>query len=423
MCYLYRIFSYLRAQHSFSGMVVVFLFAYFIYVPITYASIVLNEIYPAPTTGESEWIELYNNENKYINLSQYRLFDLAGNEIKISTDSAPPLGFVLANSSTILNNDGDTIRLKNNVGEILEVATYSGSFTPAKSFVKCPDGGNNWFVLSVSTKNTSNEIACKVLTPTPTSPTETPLPSPQITQSPTGEPTQTPVPTQETDYQNIFISEVYPYPESGEPEWVELYNGNNTQVDLNHWYIDDIENGGSAPKSFSLLIDPYSYGAVTLASSMFNNDGDVVRLLDSDKNEKDSMEYGKITQGKSVARISFTDDSYCEQTSSKNAANSSCILEPTPFVSTQTSGKTTSSIQKTVSLVKKPINITTQQTTADTTNKGSPKITTSQQSGQVLGAQTSEIPSPSPVPYLSFVSGSYSLLTIVSLFIKMRNAL
>ena len=379
-----------------------------------HASVVLNEIYPAPPTGETEWVELYNNENKNITLSQYRLFDLVGNEIKISTDSAPPFGFVLATSFGVLNNDGDTVRLKNLMGEILEIATYSGSFTSSKTFAKCPNGENNWFILTTPTKNSSNETTCQALIPTPTlSPPETPTPIP------TSEPTQAPSPTPLLDYRNIYISEVFPYPQTGEHEWIELYNDNDLQISLDHWYIDDGENTGSAPKSFSLTINPYTYTSVDITSSMFNNTGDTVRFLDSAMNEKDSMEYGKIAQGKSMGRISFSEDSYCEQESSKNAPNSLCLSEPTQSTSLQSSAQNSVNSPQTIVPTKKLINQHPQQ---KNTIPNSINSTSSQQVGEVLGVQTKEAPPASPTPYLSFTSFSYSLLTIVSLFIKMKNA-
>src|SRR3989344_6174970 len=151
-----------------------------------FAALKLNEIYPAPPSGEYEWVELYNDGNQIIDISQYQLLDLAGNKIKISTQSALPFGFVLATSSSVLNNTGDTISFKNNLGEIIEIATYSASFDSTKTYAKCPNGNGSWFILDILTKNSSNEIACQSLTPTP-SPTITLIPilTPIITLTPT----------------------------------------------------------------------------------------------------------------------------------------------------------------------------------------------------------------------------------------------
>lgn len=375
-----------------------------------HASIVLNEIYPASPTGENEWVELYNNENKSVDISQYQVLDEGDRKINISTGSAAPFGFVLATSVGILNNDKDTVKLKNNLGEIIDIATYSGSFSSSKTltYLKCPDGGDHWFILDIPTKNISNEIACQTLTPIPT-PVPTDTPSPTVS---------SPSPTPWPDYQNIFVSEVYPYPQTDEQEWIELYNNNDTQVNLEHWYIDDGENTGSAPKSFSVVIEAHSYTAVDITSSLFNNAGDAVRLLNSNKQEKDSMEYGQITEGKSMGRISFSDDFYCEQSPSKNAENTSCLTDAVKQSPTSTPRSSLSSIQKILPTNQLVNSRLIQKTTATPNNSSQIKATLS--SGEILGTTVRDVPSTSPIPYLSAVSFSYSLLTIVSLFIKMR---
>jgi hypothetical protein len=304
----------------------------------------------------------------------------------------------------------------------VEQYLYSKAPDNNYSFSKKQDGKTEWQT-ATSSLGLFNESLTNCL-PIPTAtpfPTETPIPVPTITSIPTLEPTQTPTLIPEIDYQNIYISEVYPYPQTDEHEWVELYNGNSNEVNLEHWYIDDMENGGSTPKSFSLKLDPNTYGVIELSSSLFNNSGDSVRLLDMNKNEKDSMEYGKITQGKSMGRISFSEDLYCEQDQSKNTTNSSCVFEPTQIPVTQNMNKNVvistpknpSPVKKVTSQIQKNIN-------ANLTNSAS-KAITSKQTGQTLGIQIKEVVT-SPIRHLSFVSFSYSLLTIVSIFIKMKNA-
>jgi len=296
--------------------------------------------------------------------------------------------------------------------QLIEQYSYAKAPETNYSFSKKKDGMLEWFT-DVSSLGLSNESLLSCV------PTSTPTPYPTETPSPTGEPTQAPSPISLQEYQNIFISEVYPYPQSNEHEWIELYNDNDIQVSLEHWFIDDGENTGSAPKSFSFTMEPYSYAVVDIPSALFNNNGDVGRLLDSNKQEKDSMEYGKMTQGNSMGRILFSEDSYCEQASSKNTTNSTCFSEPSRLIPSQTTQNTVKLTQKITSPTKKLVNQPLQQTN---TNTNFIKTTFSQQEGEILGTQTKEIPYTSPAPYLSFVSGSYSLLTIVSLFIKMKNA-
>ena len=426
--YLRRAFIYLLAPRSISGVGIIGLFIVLIYSLKVHASVVLNEVAIQP----NQTVELYNTSSESIDISSWYIDDAGGT----TYFTIPSQSIIAPKSCLLFNSDfnfnkasADIIRLFDNTGpptttsaKLIEQYPYSKAPDTGYSFSKKTDGGTEWQTIPSSLGLYNESLVSCVPSPTPTPiPTDTPIPTATGIPSPTVDSTQTPSPTSLVDYQNISISEVYPYPYSGEQEWIELYNGNSVQVNLDYWYIDDVENGGSTPKSFSLAIDPYSYGSITLSSSIFNNDGDTVRLLDANKNEKDSMEYGKITQGKSMGRISFSEDSYCEQEPSKNSPNSPCISAPTTQASSQTSSsqKTTVSTLKTISPAKKQGSQIQQQLNTGTNIA---KTISPQPASEVLGAQTEEAPHTSSVPYLSSVSFSYSLLTIVSVFIKMKNA-
>jgi hypothetical protein len=344
-------------------LIILFLFLFF--PSKIFAELRLNEIYPAPPLAEDEWVELYNDEDRVIDVSKYQILDLAGNKIKISTTSALPFSFILATSSSVLNNGGDTVYLYKCPESILiDTITYpynNNIKNGLSSFGRFPDGKENWAVCS-PTKGTNNSSCVVIPTPTPNptitpyfficptfTPTPTPLQSPTPTLSPTFSlsPTQNPSPTEipiptPISYQNIYLSEIYPNPQTGENEWVEIYNDNDFIVNLNNWYIDDIEDGGSSPKKFSLTIQPKNYASFDLSTAIFNNDGDSVRLLDFDKKEKDSFEYKGSQKGKSFGRISLETDDFCLQEPSKNQKNNLC-LNPTPTQnSTPTATLTTS---------------------------------------------------------------------------------
>lgn len=181
----------------------------------------------------------------------------------------------------------------------------------------------------------ATDITINVLlsTPTPTiAPTITPF-------AETSQPTLTPVPTTTipVSHNNILISEVMPYPKDNNEEWIELYNNNDFTVSLDNWYIDDGENTGSSPKLFSISIAPKQYIVIELTSWLFNNDGDAVRVLDSNKTEKDSFAYPTTKKGKTYGRVSFPSNDFCQQNQTKGASNSGCIesepeknLTPTP---------------------------------------------------------------------------------------------
>lgn len=436
------------------------LFLFFPLYPL-FASIRINEIYPAPVSGEFEWIELYNPDEEAIDISHYSLSDLANNKILIPSPLLESLGFTIATSTGILNNTGDTLFLKNDLGEAIQIATYSGSFTSSKSYASCPDGSLDFAVLSQQTKNASNLPACPPTpTPTPTfseptlAPTISPSPTPTVVISPTSStptPTMTPTPTTipsptPTMYvnpQNIYISEVMVNPVSGEKEWIEIYNDNDIEVTLFDWFIDDEENAGSSMKSISLSIPPKGYVSVDLTSSVFNNTQDSVRLLNSEKLLVDSFEYAETEQNKTYGRTSFSADEFCLQEPSKNEANNPCInptapptLTPTrtPAPSrTPTPTKTPAPLPFSPSLT--PIQIKNSVVTSFNTpitfsslpegiqniasNESPPKS-----DGNILGEKTYLSPSPpkktTDIGTFSFASISHSLLTLGLVLLKMK---
>lgn len=404
---------------------IIYLFVYLIISSLSVnASVVLNEVAIQP----NQVIELYNTASTSADISSWYIDDAGGSTyytIPSQTILAPKSCISLSSDFNFNKASADVVRLFDNTGppitssaKLVESYSYSKAPDASYSFSKKTDGGMEWQT-TPSSLGLSNEsgFAC-IPTPSPTPyPTETPIPTTTTTPSPSAPPAETPT-SSPIEYKNIYISEVHPYPQSNEHEWVELYNDNDGQVNLNHWFIDDGEDTGSTPKTFSLAIDPYSYVTVDIASSLFNNAGDVARLLNNNKEEKDSMEYGNISQGKSMGRISFLEDTYCEQEPSKNSSNTACLGESNkPF--TQPIQTIVKPVQKTIAPSKKPVNAIQEKIYARTNY---PQSLISPREGEVLGTQAPKTESTSPTPYLSFVSASYSLLTIVSLFIKMKNA-
>lgn len=395
---------------------IVILLIFLAYSSFVFSAVKINEIYPAPATGEKEWIELYNDENTGIGISGYYLTDLAQNKIYLEKESIDANGFVIGSCSNILNNTGDTVYLRNNFGEVIDTATYSGSFTSEKTYASCPNGSSNWITSNTTTKNYSNESVC----PTPSQIlTATPQPSPtsQI-QTPTLEITPA------FSYNNIYLSEVMVYPESGSHEWIELYNDNDFSVDLTNWYFDDMEGQGSTPKKFSLTIAPKSYGVYELTSSIFNNEGDSIRLLDFNNNLKDSFEYKGGIKNKTWGRADLANDNFCQQEESRGKENTGCINSLTP------TRALTATQEPTVATAKLPIadsklliaNSTKSYLSSPINNQ---QLTINNSGPSVLGSSTSN-PKPihkknnSAVKALSFFSLSYSLLTIGGIFARMK---
>ncbi|MDA1316805.1 MAG: lamin tail domain-containing protein [bacterium] len=166
------------------------------------------------------------------------------------------------------------------------------------------------------------------ISPTPTT-TKTPtLPPTQVPTVPTTMPTLTPTMStmkQKLSYENIFISEVMVAPNSGEYEWVELYNGNEFNVTLTNWYIDDIGDAGSTPRLITTSLPANGYEIVELSSGIFNNSGDTVRLLDNTSTLKHEFVYTTSEKGYTWGAKNAAFNSFCIQSPSKRMSNSECI--------------------------------------------------------------------------------------------------
>lgn len=399
------------------NLLVPWLFLLFACGPVS-ASVILNEVAIQPT----QTVEIINTDaTMSADISSWYIDDSGGTTyFSIPPNTLlPPLVCVTFSGDFNLNKaSSDTIRL---LSGSAPPTSSSAILVDSYSYPKAPENGYSFarnpygeWNINTSTFGLTNDTLLSCL-PSPT-PTMIPTPTMTTTPTPTSMPPVTPTITPSPDYEGIYLSEIHPFPQTGTPEWVELYNANDVAVDLIDWYIDDGENTGGTPKRFSLTLSAYQYGAVDIPSSLFNNTGDIVRLMNAQRVEKQSMEFGEITQGNSMARTSFDDDGYCEQASSKNASNTSCIVpkphpSPTPKPTHTTKQ---SSTQK--AITPKPQIKKTTVSSNYVRNNSVPPIP----EGVVLGI-AAESP-PSPVPYLSGVSASYSVLTIVSLFIKMRNA-
>ena len=144
--------------------------------------------------------------------------------------------------------------------------------------------------------------------------------------SPTLVPTPMPsnTPTQASTYypSDIYISEFMANPETGDDEWVEIYNANSTEVFLVDWYIDDKKDEGASPKKFSATISANSYYVISFSSGTLNNDGDDVRLLNPDNEGIDSKSYSSTIKGKSWSKDD--DGDWCQIDPTKEESNSSC---------------------------------------------------------------------------------------------------
>lgn len=391
------------------------------------SKILINEFLIDP---QPQFVEIFNSGTESIDISDWIIDDSGGTTFyTIPKDSIlfPNQCLVFSSDFNLNKTSADTVKLINNSQLLIDSFPYKSSSGSGISYFRLPDSSNNWTTGSANLGfyNSNREQKCLFPTLTPT-PILTPTTIPTSTITPTlgsedptpsiGTENPSPTTTAPVSYDNIYLSEAMVNPVTGEKEWVEIYNNNDFSASLNNWYIDDLENAGSSPKIFSLEINAKNYGVFNL-SSMFNNDGDSVRLLDFNKNLKDDFEYEKSEQGKTLGRTRLDSDDFCLQEPSKNSVNNPCI-DPTPSVTPilfVTMGRINPSPTKNALQTKTPI-LTGRETRPLQYLSPIPYT----QSSNILGISTKINHNNSLINLLAILSISYSLLTIISILFKMK---
>ncbi len=148
------------------------------------SNISISEIYACQVDGGKEWVELYNDNNSSVTLTDWKLLDDDNNDQPISslTISAKGYGVVEVSkySRGMLTNDGDVISLVDGAGKTVENKEYSSCSTTT-SYAKV---SGDWKQTTSITKGSANAFTAVTSNSTPTA-TPTASPTPKTTASPT----------------------------------------------------------------------------------------------------------------------------------------------------------------------------------------------------------------------------------------------
>lgn len=236
-----------------------FLFLISFYPPKAQARIIITEVYPNPTTGESEWLELYNDATTSADLTDWILEDQLStpsiiynfNDSDLETFKLASYQYLVIELPTSkLNNSADGVTLIDQTGQIIDEMSYSSS-TQGQSWSLI---NGDWY-LTEPTSEQENQ------------------PPPSVTPSPSPSPSPSIHYDQLAD--DLSFSEVYYCPSSGDNEWLELKNDSDQLVDLSSWQL--IDQSGNK-KTLSQSINPNSLAVIDWSSSFLNNSGDTLAL-------------------------------------------------------------------------------------------------------------------------------------------------
>ena len=157
-------------------------------------NVVINEFMAHPSSGNSEWVELYNPD--HVDLSGYWIDDDSNFTSDSGSSTKKSLGNINTHNasypyidlSTFFNNSGDYVVLFASDGTIVDQYQYTKDPGMDVAMGRSPDGNGTIMVLASATKGSPNSQS----EPT-TTPTFTPSPSqiPTSTPTPISKPTAT----------------------------------------------------------------------------------------------------------------------------------------------------------------------------------------------------------------------------------------
>lgn len=282
--------------------------------PFPIRTVLINELAWAGTfaSPNDEWIELFNTSNEAINLTGWTLTD--GGDIRISLQGTiSSKGYFLlerTDNSTIadisanqiyrgnLRNSGETLRLTDPSGSLIDSANGGGGSWPAgdaasrKSMERAGQGGN-WGTYS-GVGGCGHDANGTPIQGTPGRrnsvllPPPTPTYVPQVTPTPQTNSTPTPYPLR-----SVMINEIAwagTLASYGD-EWIEFYNPSTSAISLEGWILTDsgdieLELIGSIPAKGFFLLERTDDGVIAdiqadqIYTGGLNNSGEKLLLID-----------------------------------------------------------------------------------------------------------------------------------------------
>lgn len=242
----------------------------------------VNEYMANPAAG-NEWIELYNPTAQTVDVSGYKVDDVAGgggSPKTIPAGTTIPAGgrWVYEFPSGFLNNTGtDAARFTRPDNTELDAHTYTTGAAVDKVWRRGGDGGAWCSTEQIDpTKGTANPATCGG--------------------GGGADPTQ------------IRVNEFMMAPKANADEWVELHNPTTSAIDISGYYVDDVAGGGGAPKAIpaGTTIPAGGRFVFEFAQGFLNNTGsDAARLTAPDGTEIDAYTYnlGSLQENKVFHRV------------------------------------------------------------------------------------------------------------------------
>jgi len=274
--------------------------------PIPTGALVINEFVSDPETGNKEWVEIKNTTNTTLSLEDIKIYDNSNHSRTLTGTLGSNSLLVVELSTSILNNDGDAIYLKNANGNVIDYVVYGNTANAAVGVIEKGESagrnGNGLFQVSTTPTpgavNQFPEVVEEVVTE---------VVVPEVTETTTEETTSAEVVTEnpitetvvEATPATLLFSELYPIPNTNEDEWLEIENAGDVSTDLTGWYLTD---ASGAKTMLSGEISAHGFYLVPKPKGNLNNTGDTMTIFDPTDTQVDQVSYTPSDEiGKSEA--------------------------------------------------------------------------------------------------------------------------
>ncbi|PIT88538.1 MAG: hypothetical protein COU29_02040 [Candidatus Magasanikbacteria bacterium CG10_big_fil_rev_8_21_14_0_10_36_32] len=273
---------------------------------IIWPQIKINEFVSNPESG-NEWVELYNLSTSSLNLTGGLICDSRESTSTCKNISGTIFsgGWFLIDlaGNSYLNNDGDSVVLRNLSGEIVDRIDYGADLLPNKNQALGrkidgvdSDSPADWSITTQLTPGAVNVIVLPVIT--------------HQSSSGSGGASDSQVQTLPAVFETsdrisygVVINEIFPNPSGPDVvgEFIEIKNISNSMIDLSGWKI------GDAVQTFSLsgIIFPQqivSWPRSLTKISLNNTTKETVKLYNEKNETIDAIEYDRAKESESYCR-------------------------------------------------------------------------------------------------------------------------
>jgi uncharacterized protein YdeI (BOF family) len=268
--------------------------------------LLINEFISHPMEGEEEWVEFHLPGTEKVLLAGWTLEDATGKQTALGDTTITGGSYLLvASPKGILNNDGDTLILKDGTGNVIDTLVYGTPEIPApeKGIALAKTIAGIWHETTTATPGSENIFSVMLEESANEAPSSSPATEEQTVK---GSQEETPA-SLSYDYASLRLSEIYPNTKGSDEaeEFIEIENIGEKTVDLFGVILEDASGKQYIFPDHQLLANVALFSVPRLVSGIaLNNLKETVFLYDPSYQLLDQVSYEKSTQGQSLARIS-----------------------------------------------------------------------------------------------------------------------